>query len=142
MGREIRMVPPGWEHPRDGLGNYQPLFDCSYRQAVDAYLPGGDDGDEPPDQADYRPDWLDGEATYVQMYETVSEGTPVSPVFALREQLEDWLVTKGHSRDAARAFCASGWAPSMVMGPAGFGAGVDAHDVMKGRTPRPGDFKS
>lgn len=27
MGREVRMVPANWEHPRNGRGDYEPLFD-------------------------------------------------------------------------------------------------------------------
>lgn len=49
-----------------------------------------------------------------QMWETVSEGSPVSPVFATAEALADWLVTEGYSPQAARAFVSDGWAPSFV----------------------------
>lgn len=70
--------------------------------------------------------WADEDATYYQMYETVSEGTPVSPVFASLQELEDWLVENGDwkpahwpqgpmSREAASAFCGTGWACSMVI---------------------------
>ncbi len=31
MGREIRLAPPGWEHPRDHRGEYVPRFDEKYR---------------------------------------------------------------------------------------------------------------
>jgi hypothetical protein len=32
MGREIRMVPPGWEHPKDDKGQYIPLMKGSYAE--------------------------------------------------------------------------------------------------------------
>lgn len=33
MGREIRMVPPGWQHPKDAKGHYVPLHRGSFAQA-------------------------------------------------------------------------------------------------------------
>ena len=33
MGREIRMVPPGWEHPKDAKGKYIPLLKGSFAKA-------------------------------------------------------------------------------------------------------------
>jgi hypothetical protein len=81
----------------------------------------------PPEPAYYRHrKWTDEEATHFQMYETVSEGTPVSPVFASLQELEDWLVEDGNwkscdwpqgpiSREAAHAFCSAKWAFSMVI---------------------------
>jgi hypothetical protein len=32
MGREVRMVPPGWEHPKDAKGKYIPLMKGSYAE--------------------------------------------------------------------------------------------------------------
>jgi len=69
-------------------------------------------------------------ATCVQMYETVTEGTPCSPVFETREQLADWLVSEGRSRASADAFVKDGWAPSMVMVGGRIAMGVDAYDLM------------
>jgi hypothetical protein len=34
MGREIRRVPKDWGHPKDEHGNFVPLHDNSYRQAL------------------------------------------------------------------------------------------------------------
>lgn len=58
-----------------------------------------------------------------QVWETVSEGSPITPVFATREELVEHLVTVGAweqkwDRAAAEAFTADGWAPSMVASPA------------------------
>ena len=62
----------------------------------------------------YRPEF-DAPADHLQMYETVSEGTPVSPVFETKAELAQWLVGQGHSEEAAAGFVGSGWAPSMTV---------------------------
>lgn len=60
-----------------------------------------------------------------QMWETVSEGSPVSPVFPDAEGLAQWLTTPaggemaGPSRrpmsiERARGFVGEGWAPSLI----------------------------
>lgn len=50
-----------------------------------------------------------------QVWETVSEGSPVSPVFADRDALIVWLIAQGYSHAAAVNFTDGGWAPSMVI---------------------------
>ncbi len=51
-----------------------------------------------------------------QMWETVSEGSPITPVFATREKLVEHLVTvEAWDRSAADAFTREGWAPSLMM---------------------------
>lgn len=49
MGREIRKVVPGWEHPRyteedaprsDRVGDYRPLYDQDYESAANEWLAG------------------------------------------------------------------------------------------------------
>ncbi|EAS1759888.1 hypothetical protein BH012_20510 [Salmonella enterica] len=45
-----------------------------------------------PQPENYIPDWPDKERTHFQMYETVSEGTPVSPVLDAPEALARWLT--------------------------------------------------
>lgn len=76
----------------------------------------------PPDPDYYRPKWADGEATWYQMYETVSEGTPVTPPFESKEELATHLMRHGTFWDntpwsdkAAANFVGAGWAPSMVV---------------------------
>lgn len=76
---------------------------------------------EPPDAAYYRPKWADGEATWFQVYETVSEGTPVTPPFATKEEIVEYLSTKGSfwddtpwDRESAKRFVGDGWAPSGI----------------------------
>ena len=79
----------------------------------------------PPDPERYRPQWEPGEATWYQVYETVSEGTPTTPPFATKEELIDYLVAYGEGgglngdpwpRKHAEVFVnGPGWAPSLVV---------------------------
>jgi len=56
-----------------------------------------------------------------QLWETVSEGSPVSPVFSTAEELATWMSELPDddlsyaSYDAALAFIGNGWAPSLVV---------------------------
>lgn len=61
-----------------------------------------------------------------QVWETVSEGSPVTPAFATADELIDYLVEKGDAWDqkrghpgwkyeSAKAFVESGWAPSAMV---------------------------
>ncbi len=50
-----------------------------------------------------------------QVWETVSEGSPVSPVFTHRESLVEHLVKEGYTRKAAENFTKTGFAPSGVI---------------------------
>lgn len=132
MGREVRRVPPHWEHPKTEVLDYrtqqmverfQPLYDdtvetrwqewlvdfqkwkdieCAETQAKypdEKYTPDYAGYCEwagpPPDPDYYRPEWRDGEATWYQLYETVSEGTPVSPPFETKEELAQYLAENG-----------------------------------------------
>ena len=129
MGREIRMVPPYWQHPMGDRGALQSMFDQYFDDAFAEWLvdfdrirsgelsdcertryakPGmiplaqwiGDAG-VPPDRRYYRP-WRDGEGTWLQVWENVSEGSPVTPAFATQEELVDYLVDYGDDRGGSR----------------------------------------
>lgn len=50
-----------------------------------------------------------------QLWETVTEGSPISPVFATRGEFVDYLVGEGYSRGAAEKFAECGWAPSALF---------------------------
>ncbi|MEU3260994.1 hypothetical protein ABZ694_24930 [Streptomyces albidoflavus] len=57
-----------------------------------------------------------------QLWETVSEGSPVSPVFATSDALAVWMSdpargTRWVPQEAAAKFIADGWAPSFVSSP-------------------------
>ncbi len=141
MGREIRRCPPDWRHPKDAAGHYIPLYDGNYLDACEDWWrralawqnridPTGMERPElfvncpyywdwdtmPPDQNSYRERaWTPEEATAYQVYENVSEGTPISPVFATKELMREWLIAQGERPEAVDAFIEGGWAPSMVV---------------------------
>ena len=85
--REVRTIPRGWQHPKNAEGRYIGLFDdwdadVKYREETPQYY--GPDSDEPPmDRDEYMPEvkHLPVEETQIVAYETVSEGTPMSPAF-------------------------------------------------------------
>jgi hypothetical protein len=57
-----------------------------------------------------------------QLWETVSEGSPISPVFATADELAAWMSAseRGNRRvppDVAAKFIAEGWAPSFISSP-------------------------
>ena len=157
MGREIRRVPPNWEHPRytpenppirsarnptHWMGRYIPMVDQSfddvarewlmelmewqtgshldYKEGVFFWEYAGD----PPSREDCRPAFAE-EPTWYQVYETVSEGTPVTPPFETEEELVDYLATYGEmfgteycrilSREEAEKFVSRGSAPSLMV---------------------------
>lgn len=153
MGREIRRVPPNWEHPKTKRFDYQlgrevedyhPMFDRPFGPEMREWYANWEawergerpEGSEdcanfwdwnggPPDPAYYRPAWKDGDATWFQVYQTVSEGAPVTPPFATREELIDYLATHGDfwdqkrgdgpwDRKNAESFVNAGWAPSLI----------------------------
>lgn len=168
MGREIRMVPPNWSHPKNDRGHEQPMFDRNFDDAFADWLADFDriragkldqfeecyaeDGNNPlaawlqdyspPDPVYYRP-WRDEEATWVQVWETVTEGTPVSPPFATREEVVEYLVAGGddwdrrrgrggYTRSQAEAFVNAGWAPSFVVSAGQVAAGIEIPALLEG----------
>ncbi|WP_394831687.1 hypothetical protein LVJ94_34760 [Pendulispora rubella] len=50
-----------------------------------------------------------------QLWETVSEGSPISPVFATSNELVDWLCANGYTRRGAVELCEVGSAPSGIL---------------------------
>lgn len=165
MGREIRRVPANWEHPKNAAGHYVPLHDgfnkrlAAWDEENTKWQEGlrrdyGDDKDtwvpvdakyigtpfsewdgERPDQKDYMPDWPEAERTHIQMYETCTEGTPISPVCATPEECARWLADNeasafGHmtaTYEQWLATCKRGWAPSAIgTSRTGLVSGVEA----------------
>ncbi|WP_299077743.1 hypothetical protein [uncultured Paraglaciecola sp.] len=174
MGREIRRVIPNWEHPKRENGSYQPLYDRSASESFaewmeefntfkrdelkevcdehdydinDPYSVFCEWHGSPPDHNYHRQYWSESSATWWQVYETVSEGTPVSPPFETQEELVSYLIENGDFWDqsrrregrAAMIDCSpwsrrkaenfvfgSGWAPSGVISSGVFMSGVDA----------------
>lgn len=69
-----------------------------------------------------------------QIWETVSEGSPISPVFATPEELAQWMIVPGHDTSVTKGttyeqwmgFLKVGWAPSGYSDSNGFQDGVRA----------------
>ena len=159
MGRKLVMVPPNWSHPvvvrSNGREGFQPMFDQSFEQAASEWkleflkwvmgefpdycgeenkcLEYWEWAGDPPCREHYRP-WKDEEATWFQLWENVSEGTPVTPPFPTKEQLIDYLVANGDfwdqarrkegvtymdcgpwSREAAEAMVNDGYRPTLII---------------------------
>lgn len=93
MGREVRRVPASWEHPKDEKGHYIP-HDYHYNQEEieEGLRDGWLDNDPPNYGCDVMPQWPDAERTHYQMYESITEGTPISPVMETPEALAHWLA--------------------------------------------------
>ena len=134
MGREIRRVPPNWEHPRwtaedatrrENIGEYRSCHDETYADAAEAWMnacmeweagrhPDREEAEKeyghryywdwegmPPEPELYRPAFT-AEPTWFQLYQTVSEGSPVSPPFETEAELINYLCTRGdfwHQKD-------------------------------------------
>ena len=153
MGREIRRVSKEWQHPRDVTDHYRPLYDNDYESELANYqrrcwdfendvdgqrtraakhgsysLADWDGG--PPSRDYYRQAWDDDNpATHYQIYETVTEGTPTSPVFASLDEMFNWLIGEGYSGHAAGKFVKDGWAPSMMFSPDKGVSGIGIHSL-------------
>ena len=113
MGREVRLVPKWWEHPRDDEGHYIPLLGKKYSEKLENYMSEKQKwesgiypdyaseknrklsyeewGGEMPSHLDYMPEFKDEEKTHLMMYENTTEGTPISPAFETAEELALWL---------------------------------------------------
>ena len=140
MSREVRRVPMDWQHPkfRDpqyAWQVYEPLM-ADYLESLKWWRENPqwhEEGEAPPDHRDYMPYWPEEMRTGWQMYETVTEGTPISPVFATAEELARWLTDNGASAfgnatatyEDWLATCKAGFAVSMVATSDGLMSGVE-----------------
>lgn len=93
-----------------------------------------DEYGNPPDINDYMPNWPDAERTHLMMYETTSEGTPISPAFRTPEELARWLADNKASAFGSMTasyeswleVARGGWAPSAIYTPeTGLVSGVE-----------------
>lgn len=151
MGREVRMVPADWQHPKythdnapftAAVGRYIPQLYGSYAEAEREFLEKANaeglqeaiDYFGTPERDGYMPDWPDEERTHFMMYEDTSEGTPISPAFASPEELARWLADTGASAFADNTASYEAWlrvakgglAPSAVLSANGLRSGVEA----------------
>ena len=141
MSREVRKVPQNWEHPKRYDGNYEPLLNgyksalADFAKAIKEkglanaldYYGGGPISDE------YMPEWPDELRTHYMMYETTSEGTPISPACETPEELAHWLADNKASacgditatyEQWLRMISGPGWAPSAIYDRNGLRSGV------------------
>ncbi len=118
MGREIRMVPPNYEHPRKDNGDYESLsygFEKDLREFEERIASHGlrdtlgyyGGGLSPEDYmlVEYKAESEGGdgcyygipeeECTWRQVFENVSEGSPDTPPFETKEELIEYLCTEG-----------------------------------------------
>jgi hypothetical protein len=127
MGREVRMVPENWEHPKDEhTGRYKPLFpgeqyesrkqDFEEKLAAEGLQAALDWCGPAPDINDYMPNWPKEERTHYMMYEDTSEGTPISPAFATPEELARWLAESGASAFAGMTASYDEWLATIQRG--------------------------
>jgi hypothetical protein len=124
VGREVRKIKAGWEHPRDARGNYEPLLPYSRLAGLlEDYEKYPDDFNAAPTEAWVMPNWTEDEATMFVMYEDTTEGAPISPAFATPEELARWLADNQASSFGNMTatysqwlrVCNGGYAPGMVM---------------------------
>lgn len=157
MGREIRRTPvgytPRWRRYPYGI-DWVPMFSHSLSEAQTQWDHSLEDykksfeGDasslmecfeedygerprhEPFADVEYTPEeWVGRTDLGYQVWQTVSEGTPVTPSFATKEELLEYLVTHGDSwmpeggrrlaatpwdRRATEKFLEDEWAPSGI----------------------------
>ncbi len=147
MGREIRRVPADWQHPRNEKGHHIPLFDGfnerlmrweeeAAKWSVGLVRDFADRGWKPrpkdivsfeewsglrPDPTHYIPDFAPEERTHWQMYETCTEGTPISPAMETPEALARWLTDTGASAFGEMTASYEEW---LAMIAAGFCVGM------------------
>lgn len=152
MSREVRLVPKDWTHPKNASGNFIALFDNYNSEDADdwdeerelwnskehdGFIEGCEFSEwagDRPDPDDYLPIWSAEEKTHLMMYETTTEGTPISPAFETPEELAKWLVDNDVSAFGRNKGTYEGWlrvaqggfAPSMVASSKGIQSGVDA----------------
>lgn len=125
MGREVRKVPADWQHPKDEQGQLVRLRTGYSRDVAEfmAILADPERGLQEaieemgaPDKNDYMPEWPESEATHLMMYETTSEGTPISPAFETAEELARWLADTGASAFASMTATYDQWLATVRRG--------------------------
>lgn len=137
MGREVKRVPIDFDWPEDKVWPFYKhstcIDDCDDCKAA-AKTIGLEMTDYGcPKFAKYDPPQGDG----YQLWETTSEGSPISPVFKTPEELAKWLYENKASAFAHMtcsyekwlAFIKGpGWAPSAILDKDGLRSGVCAAD--------------
>lgn len=147
VGRHIALYRENYEDAlaewKEGKEQWKNGFQPSYSSKGDKYEPKSDyqtyswkeyAGPKPKPE-DYMPNWPVEERTHYMMYETTSEGTPISPAFATPEELAYWLSKTGASTFADytatydqwfKMIVGDAWAPSAVIEGGVMRGGVEA----------------
>jgi hypothetical protein len=143
MGREVRRVPANWKHPVDTKGELIPLLLGPYSKSLAEWIEGNKKWDEglvsdwrggwkakpegagdsfiewhgeKPVPEDYMPEWAESEMTHLMMYETCTEGTPISPPCADKHTLAHWLADNGASAFGYETACYESWLATIEAG--------------------------
>ena len=138
MSRDVRMVPKNWNHPKNERGRYIPLLDGDFENKIKEWNEGKEEWDSGifPDYASeesrtqsyeewagrvpnpdhYMPKFKDEIATHYMMYETTSEGTPISPAFETKEELAKWLYENNTSAFGGQTASYEGWLQTINRG--------------------------
>lgn len=129
MGREVRRVPMDYVHPTERrmfwsreagesimMDVPKPLYEASFYEDCMSDYENDPENEEMPDRADFMPEFPEGTATGWCMYETTSEGTPISPVFATPEELARWLADNNASTFASMTTTYENWLRMIQVG--------------------------
>jgi hypothetical protein len=142
MGIKVRMVPPDWVHPEDeSLSEDFTQRHADWVETRDQFNNGMvRDWGSPLDKAwkpkdarnagvsleewagsepiasEYMPEWPAEVATHFMMYETVTEGSPISPAFATPEELALWLVDNNASAFGREGATYEQWLSTILRG--------------------------
>lgn len=133
-----------WEESRPTPDNFKPWIAESYpaqsfEHAMVMWME-----DHPRDPIMYRPEWPEDAEMGIQIWETVSEGSPCSPVFKTDEDMVQWLMSDdrpkpydpywlppNYSEQNARAFVTDRWVPSLVISGGQVYRGIESAGVEK-----------
>ena len=113
MGVQIVRVPPDYKHPVDSNGDY---IDGAHLEPL-WYM-----------TAEQKPCF--------QIYQNVSEGTPIIPIFRSGEEVCKWMVAEGESQEAAEEFLRVGHAPGLVISSSGPMSGPQGLVAAKAEGPK------
>lgn len=110
--RELRVIARGWQHPEDERGRHIPLLpSISYPRTPEAKRAYRLEFGHAARRAEYMPDATG--RTEVAVYETTTEGTPISPAFPNtpqgRMQLIAWCADNATTYGSNRTGV-EGWA--------------------------------
>ena len=153
MSREVRRVPSNWQHPKNNNGRYRPILD-GYKSALNDWKVGyakwerdelgdfdkklkasgreyWDYAGNPPSRDEYMPDWPESERTHWQMYETTSEGTPISSPMSSPDELAQWLADTGASAFGGMTATKEQWLSMIGVGSSLCGMVMDKNGTMK-----------